>query len=60
MFELHVAKELGMTLAQLRASCTRDDLVLWSAYFQVIEEDREKVRADAEAKAGRAPSRRRR
>jgi hypothetical protein len=41
MLELGVAKELGKTLGQLRDSCTRDDLLIWSAYFSVLNENQE-------------------
>lgn len=52
MLELGVCKELGMTLAQLRNSCTKDDLVIWSAYFGVLNEDQAKQMEDAK-KAGK-------
>lgn len=51
MLELGVAKELGMTLAQLRNSASRDELILWSAYFAVLNEDQQK-QIDAAKKAG--------
>ena len=47
MLELGVCKELGMTVAQLRDSCTRDDLMTWSAYFSVLNEDQAKQMEDA-------------
>jgi hypothetical protein len=47
MLELGVCKELGMTVAQLRDSCTRDDLMTWSAYFSVLNEDQVKQMEDA-------------
>lgn len=47
MLELGVAKELGLTLAQLRDSCSRDELLIWSAYFGVLNEDQEKAMEDA-------------
>jgi hypothetical protein len=47
MLELGVCKELGMTVAQLRDSCTRDDLMIWSAYFSVLNEDQAKQMEDA-------------
>lgn len=54
MLELGVAKELGLTLAQLRASCSKDDLIIWSAYFGILNEDQEKAMAEAQKKgAGR-------
>lgn len=53
MLELGVCKELGMTVAQLRDSCTRDDLMIWSAHFSVLNEDQEK-RAEEAKKEARA------
>jgi hypothetical protein len=54
MLELAVAKELGMTLTQLRDSCSRDDLLIWSAYFGVLNENQQKQIEDAKkAKGGR-------
>jgi hypothetical protein len=47
MLELGVSKELGMTLAQLRNSCSKDELLIWSAYFGVINEDQQKQFEDA-------------
>lgn len=57
MLELGVAKELGMTLTQLRDSCSRDEMLIWSAYFGVLNENQQKAIEDAEkqskAKRGR-------
>lgn len=36
-----------MTLAQLRSSCTRDELMIWSAYFSVLNEDQQKAMDEA-------------
>ena len=41
MAELGVAKELGMTLGQLRREMTYEELWLWCAYFGVINDERE-------------------
>lgn len=38
-----VAKELGMTLAQLLHSMTYEELLLWSAFFANQNEDHEKA-----------------
>lgn len=35
MAQLGVAKELGMTLGQLRREMTREELQLWLVYFDV-------------------------
>lgn len=42
MLQLGVAKELGMSLTQLKHSVTPEELLLWSAYFQVLNEDQQK------------------
>ena len=39
--ELHVAKELGMTLGDLRDRMTYEELWLWSAYFGLINDHQE-------------------
>ena len=52
MLELGVAKELGMTLAQLHNSCSRDELLIWSAYFGVLNEDQQQ-QMEAARKAGK-------
>jgi len=41
MAELGVAKELGMTLGQLRREMTYEELWLWCAYFGVINDEQE-------------------
>jgi hypothetical protein len=47
MLELGVCKEFGMAPSQLRDSCTRDDLILLSAFFSVLNEDQAKQMEDA-------------
>ena len=37
LHELHVAKELGMTLTQLRREMTYEELWLWVAYFGLFK-----------------------
>ena len=37
MLQFGVAKELGMGLSELRATMTPEEVVGWSAYFQVLE-----------------------
>ena len=41
MLQFGVAKELGKTLTEIR-NMTFDELLGWSAYFQVINEEQEK------------------
>ncbi len=41
MLQFGVAKELGKTLTEVR-NMTLDELLGWSAYFQVINEEQEK------------------
>jgi hypothetical protein len=42
MLQFGVAKELGMSLADVRTRMTEEELLGWSAYFQVLNEDQEK------------------
>jgi len=42
MLQFGVAKELGLTLSQLRTSMTAEELLTWSAYFQILNEDQQK------------------
>ena len=39
MLQFGVAKELGMTLGEIRAKMTAEELLGWSAYFQILNED---------------------
>ena len=41
MLQFGVAKELGMSLTELRATMTAEEIIGWSAYFQVTNEDQE-------------------
>jgi hypothetical protein len=42
MLQLGVAKELGMSLTQLKHTVTPEELLIWSAYFQILNEDQQK------------------
>jgi len=42
MLQFGVAKELGMSLTEVRTTMTPEELVGWSAYFQILNEDQEK------------------
>ena len=42
MLQFGVAKELGMSLFEVRTKMTDEELVGWSAYFQVLNEDTER------------------
>ena len=42
MLQFGVAKELGKTLTEVR-NMTIEELVGWSAYFQIINEEQEKA-----------------
>lgn len=42
MLQMGVAKELGYTLTRLKAELTMEELLLWSAYFDVINEEQER------------------
>ena len=41
MLQFGIAKELGMSLTQVR-SMTPEEMLGWSAYFQILNEDQEK------------------
>ena len=41
--ELHVAKELSMTLGQLRREMTSEEVWLWVVYFNYIAEEKDKA-----------------
>jgi len=42
MLQLGVAKELGYTLARLNAEVTIEELLLWSGYFELLNEEQER------------------
>ena len=41
MLQFGIAKELGMSLVQIK-QMTLEEILGWSAYFQVLNEDQEK------------------
>lgn len=43
MLQFGVAKELGMSLSEVRSTMTPEELLGWSAYFNVLNEDQEKA-----------------
>ena len=47
MLQFGVAKELGMSLSELKATMTAEEVLGWSAYFQILNEDQEKELAKA-------------
>ena len=42
MLQFGVAKELGLTLSEVRNRMTAEELIGWSAYFHILNEDQEK------------------
>jgi hypothetical protein len=42
MLQFGVAKELGKSLREVCASMTAEELIGWSAYFQILNEDQQK------------------
>ena len=42
MLQFGVAKELGMSLSEVRTTMTAEELLGWSAYFQILNEDQKK------------------
>lgn len=47
LVELHVAKELHMTLGDLRKKMTYEELWLWVAYFGLVADERTEVQQKA-------------
>ena len=47
MLQFGIAKELGMSLSELRSTMTAEEVLGWSAYFQVMNEEQEKELAKA-------------
>ena len=45
--ELHVAKELGLTLGQLRREMTIEEVWLWITYFNLQAQEQEKAQRKA-------------
>ena len=43
MLQFGVAKELGMSLSEVRSTMTPEESLGWSAYFNVLNEDQEKA-----------------
>ena len=41
MLQFGIAKELGITLSELKKTMTAEEAIGWSAYFQVLNEDQE-------------------
>lgn len=39
--QLGVAKELGLTLSRLNQEVTMEELLIWSAYFDLLNEEQE-------------------
>lgn len=50
MLSFGVAKELGYTLTRLWEEVTPEELMLWSAYFQVLNEDQEEALRKAKSR----------
>jgi len=40
--QLGVAKELGYSLARLNAEVTMEELLIWSSYFDLLNEEQER------------------
>jgi len=41
MLQFGIAKELGMSLSELRSTMTAEEVLGWSAYFKIANEDQE-------------------
>ena len=42
MLQFGVAKELGMSLSEVRSTMTPEELIGWSAYFKVVNDEQQK------------------
>jgi hypothetical protein len=42
MLQLSIAKELGYSLVRLNQEVTMEELLLWSAYFELQNEEQER------------------
>tara|TARA_Y100000768_G_C23818190_1_gene605183 strand:+ start:88 stop:243 length:156 start_codon:yes stop_codon:yes gene_type:complete len=42
LLQLGVAKELGYTLQELNQKITQEELIIWSAYFNFLNDEQEK------------------
>jgi len=42
LLQLGVAKELGYSLARLNAEVTMEELLIWSSYFELLNEEQER------------------
>jgi hypothetical protein len=47
MLQFGVAKELGLTLSTVRSTMTAEELLGWSSFFQILNEDQEKAIEEA-------------
>jgi len=47
-----LAKELGMTLAQLAKNLTQEELVGWAAFYEIKSEEEERVMDQARTSRG--------
>jgi hypothetical protein len=41
MLQFGIAKELGMSLSELRSTMTAEEVLGWSAYLKIVNEDQE-------------------
>jgi len=42
LLQLGVAKELGYSLARLNVEVTMEELLIWSSYFDLLNEEQER------------------
>jgi hypothetical protein len=57
MLRLHLCKELGMTLSQLKRNATKDDIIMHAAYEEILADQMPKLK-DQPAPPARRPRRR--
>ncbi len=52
-FEMYLARELRMTLSEMRRKMSSAEFAKWVAFYNVENQEQEKARKDAERKAKR-------
>lgn len=50
MLSFGVAKELGMTVTRLWAEATKEEILGWSAYFGIVNEEQQQAMERAQSR----------
>jgi hypothetical protein len=43
MLQLHICKELGLTLCELRHRMTDEEILLWSVFFEILNDQQDEA-----------------